>query len=150
MAVACWLTFLNKSILPNLYEKFNKDSNGNISLSEIKLLFQASNHPDVINGKRTQGEIYGEFLDNIETYKEYLENMRGIYTNNFSLEDFVNFYYLIGIGIADDKLFEFMIKNCWNGGSNYKAYGNGNNNFNGRNQGTLMARAGSQIINNNY
>ena len=141
---------IRESAIKNLYEKFNKDSNGNISLSEIKLLFQASNHPDVINGKRTQGEIYGEFLDNIETYKEYLENMRGIYTNNFSLEDFVNFYYLIGIGIADDKLFEFMIKNCWNGESNYKPYGNGNNNFNGRNQGTLMARAGSQIINNNY
>ena len=136
--------------IKNLYEKFNKDINGNISLSEIKLLFKASNHPDVINGKKSKGQIYGEFLDNIETYKEYLENMRGIYTNNFNLEDFINFYYLIGIEIADDKLFEFMIKNCFNGESNYNAYGNGNGNYNARNQGNLMARAGSQIINNNY
>ena len=43
-----------------------------------------------------------------------------------------------------------MIKNCFNGESNYNAYGNGNGNYNARNQGNLMARAGSQIINNNY
>lgn len=52
-------------------------------------------------------------MDNIQTFKEYLENMRGIYTNNFSYEDFVNFYQIIGVGIDDDKLFEFMVNNCW-------------------------------------
>ena len=153
-----------ETIIKTLYEKFNKDNNGNISLNEIKLLFNASKHPDVIGGKKSRGEVYGEFLDNIETYKEYLENMRGLYTNVFNMEDFANFYNLIGVGIEDDKIFEFMINNCWNGDNtgvnnekgNYTnkygngAYGNGNNNFTGRNQGNLMARAGSQIIKNNF
>ena len=141
---------IRETAIKNLYEKFNKDNNGNISLSEIKLLFNASKHPDVLSGKKTRGEVYGEFLDNIETYKEYLENMRGIYTNNFSMEDFVNFYYLIGIGFDDDKIFEFMLNNCWSKEDNYNAYGTGNNNLNDRNQGNLMARAGSQIINNKF
>ena len=39
--------------------------------------------------------------------------MRGIYTSNLSLEDFINFYQIIGVDIEDDKIFEFMINNCW-------------------------------------
>ena len=99
----------------------------------------------------------------IETYKEYLENMRGVYTSNLSLEDFVNFYQIIGVDIEDDKIFEFMINNCWSNQSlngtesgNYNnkynsgnMYGNGNgSNYKGKKQDNLMARAGSQIINN--
>ena len=139
-----------EAAIKNFYEKFNKDNNGNVSLSEIKLLFNANKHPDVLGGKKSRGEVYGEFLEDIETYKEYLENMKGIYTDNFCLEDFVNFYYLIGIGFDDDKIFEFMLSNCWSGENSYNPYGNGNNGLKERNQGNLMARAGSQIINNKY
>ena len=148
-------------IIKNIFEIFNKDNNGNIYLNKIKLSFNANKHPDVLNGKKSRGEVYGEFLDNIETFKEYLENMRGIYTNTLSLEDFINFYQIIGVGIDDDKIFEFMMNNCWNSDSNGNENGNnmnkynndnmyGNKGYNESNQGNLMARAGSQIINNKY
>ena len=147
-----------ESAIKKIYEKFKKDDNGNVSLNEIKLLLNASNHPDVLNNIKSRGQIYGEFLDNIETYKEYLENMRGIYINNFNLEDFVNFYNLLGVGVKDDKIFEFMINNCWNGENiemnmnkyDNAAYGNGKSESNRIIQGNLMARAGSQIVNNIY
>ena len=157
------ITPMRDTIIKNIFEQFNKDNNGNVSLGELKMLFNANNHPDVINKKKSRGEIYGEFLDMIETYKEYLENMRGIYTSCLSLEDFINFYQIIGVDIEDDKIFEFMINNCWsnqnlngNESGNYNnkynsgnMYGNGNgNNYNGKKQDNLMARAGSQIINN--
>ena len=160
-AIIGQITPVRESIIKNIFSRFNKDNNGNVSLNELKTLFNANRHPDVINKKKSRGEIYGEFLDNIETYKEYLENMRGIYTNVFRLEDFINFYQIIGVDIEDDKMFEFMINNCWsnqNGmeSGNYSnkyntgnIYGNGNN-YNGKNQDNLMARAGSQIINNIY
>ena len=41
-----------------------------------------------------------------------------------------------------------MLSNCWNGENSYNPYGNGNSGAKDRNQGNLMARAGSQIINN--
>ena len=96
-------------------------------------------------------------MDEIENYKEYLENSRGVYDNNFSLEDFINFYNEIGVGIDDDTIFEYMMKNCWNldnnnnmGGNRYKNNtGNDFRNNNNTKGGNLMARAGSQIINNN-
>jgi Ca2+-binding EF-hand superfamily protein len=146
-----------KIIIKNVFDKFNKDNNGKVSINEIKLLFNPRRHPDTISGKKREGEVFGEFLDDIENYKEYLENSRGVYDNTFSLEDFINFYNEIGVCIDDDTIFEYMMNNCWNldnnnnnmGGSRYKnntAHDFRNNNTN---SGNLMARAGSQIINNN-
>ena len=151
-AIIGQITPNRENVIKNIFESFNKDNNGNVSLNELKTLFNASRHPDVINQKRSRGEIYGEFLDNIETYKEYLENMRGIYTSNLSLEDFINFYQIIGVDIEDDKIFEFIINNCWikdngNESGNYINKYNGGNMY-GKKQDNLMARVGSQIINN--
>ena len=165
-----------KLIIQKLYDNFNKDNNGKVSINEIKMSFNARRHPDVISGKKSEGEIFGQFLDNIESYREYLENMKGVYDNNMNLEEFINFYNEVGVGIEDDKMFEFMINNCWNldnnnnnfrprnmGGVNNNndfglsenRYRNSNNNGfgyrnngNNINSGNMMARAGSQIINN--
>ena len=150
-----------QTIIEKVFDFFNKDSNGKVSLNEIRVLFNPRGHPDVMNGKRSEGEILGEFLDNIESFKEYLENLTGNYDNSFSLDDFVSFYNEVGIGIEDDKKFEFMIYNCWNlnknvgnnmsdlnniGGSKYR--NNNRGGFRGNNGGNLMSRAGSEIINN--
>ena len=151
-----------QSVVQKIFEHFNKDNNGKVSFNEIKLLFNSRRHPDVISGKKTEGEVFGEFLDVIESYREYLGNLRGMYDNSLSIEDFIEFYNEIGVGIEDDKKFEFMMYNCWNldnnnmgnsgisnmGKNRYRnnaVYGNNNN----KNQGNLMARAGSQIIQNN-
>ena len=141
-------------IIKKIFDIFNKDSNGNVALNEIKVLFNANNHPDVLKGKKNRGAVYGEFLENIETFKDYLENMKGMYINNFSFDDFLNFYRILGIGIDNDKIFEIMVNNCWNlenSGLNSDYNNNkiiNKNEFNGSNQGNLMARAGSQIVNN--
>ena len=161
-----------QEIIKKLYDSFNKDSNGKVSINEIKLLFNSRRHPDVINGKKSEGEIFGEFLDNIESFREYLENLRGVYDNNLNLEDFYNFYNEIGIDFEDDKMFEFMINNCWNlnnnnnydnnmkGANDMNNTGNGvnryrnnnnsgyKNNFNNNSSGGNLIRAGSQIISN--
>jgi Ca2+-binding EF-hand superfamily protein len=164
-----------KLIIQKIYDNFNKDNNGKVPINEIKLSFNARRHPDVISGKKSEREIFGEFLDNIESYREYMENMKGIYDNKMSLEDFINFYIEVGAGFEDDKMFEFMINSCWNldnnnnnlrprniGGvntnidnglsrnryrsNNNNGFGYRNNGNNNINSGNMMARAGSQII----
>ena len=149
-----------KICIQKVFDRFNKDNNGKVSISEIKLLFNSRRHPDVISGKKSEGEIFGEFLDNIENYREYLEHLRGAYENNFTLEDFINFYSIAGMSMDDDNIFEFMMNNCWNldnssvGKSNMNNMGGNRYRNNGgydyrNNNGNLMARAGSQIIGNN-
>ena len=130
-------------IIRKVFESFNKDSSGNVDLNKIKILFNATRHPDVLSGKKNRAEVYGEFLENLETYKDYLENMRGSYITVFSFDDFLNFCGILATGLDNDKMFEMMICNCWN-------MENIGLNSNKNSEGNLMARAGSQIINNIY
>ena len=132
-----------KIIIQKIYDNFNKDNNGKVPINEIKLSFNARRHPDVINGKKSEGEIFGEFLDSIESYREYLENMKGIYDNSMSLEEFINFYIEVGVGFEDDKMFEFMINNCYN-------LDNNNNNFRSRNMGGIGNNNNIGLSRNRY
>ena len=150
-------------MIKKIFQFFNKDNNGKVPINEIKILFNPKRHPDVINGKKSESEIYGEFLDIIESYREYLGNLRGMYDNSLNMEDFIEFYIDMGVGMEDDNIFGFMLNSCWNLDNsnisnsgindmarnkyrNNLAYGKNNNNTN---EGNLMARAGSQIIKNN-
>ena len=161
-------------IVQKLYNNFKKDNNGKVSINDIKSLFNPKRHPEVMNGKKNEEEIFGEFLDNIESYREYLENLRGTYDNSLNLEDFINFYNEVGVATEDDKMFEDLVNNCWNfnnsminnnlqrnisgvssindigfGGDKYKNNSRYRyrNNANNDSVGNLL-RAGSEIISN--
>ena len=38
--------------------------------------YNSKNHPDVLNGKSTANEIYSDFLDFLETFREYNDNLK--------------------------------------------------------------------------
>ena len=43
-----------------------KDSNGNVPAESITSCFRAAEHPDVVDGSKTQGQVLTEFLDTFE------------------------------------------------------------------------------------
>ena len=44
------------------FKKLDRDSSGQIDIDDIRGVYNASNHPDVASGKKTEDEILGEFL----------------------------------------------------------------------------------------
>lgn len=50
------------------FQKFDRDGSGVIDINDLKGVYNAKNHPDVINGKKTEEEILGEFLDTFEVH----------------------------------------------------------------------------------
>lgn len=56
----------------NLAEKafkiMDKDRSGVLNMEDIKDVYNAKKHPDVIKGKKTEAEVLGEFLDTFETH----------------------------------------------------------------------------------
>ena len=46
----------------------DKDRSGVLNIDDIKGVYNAKKHPDVIQGKRTEDEILGEFLDTFEAH----------------------------------------------------------------------------------
>jgi hypothetical protein len=46
----------------------DKDGNGQLDINDIKGTYNASKHPDVIQGKKTEAEVLGEFLETFEDH----------------------------------------------------------------------------------
>ena len=134
-------------LIQKLFQHFNK-GNGFVLINDLKQKFNPMKHPDAINQIRNQEEILLDYIDSLEIFREYNGNLNNENIKNgyMSFEDFSNFFKEISMSIIDDKLFDYLINNCWisdnipekNLQNNNYEYGNDN----------VRIRAGKQIINN--
>lgn len=63
-----------RKLCERAFNIMDKDKSGVLNLEDIKGVYNAKKHPDVIQGKRTEDEILGEFLDTFELH--YSLNVR--------------------------------------------------------------------------
>ena len=131
-------------IIQNLFEKLH-NGNGFVLINDLKQSFNPTKHPDVINQIRNQEEVYADFLDSLQIFREYNGNLNNdnIKKGIMLYEDFCNFFKEISISINDDMLFEYYINNCWVSGDNTI---NNNNNYGYENNSNVRIRTGKQII----
>ena len=54
-------------IVMQAYAKLDKDGNGWVDINDIKGTYNATKHPDVQQGKKTEDQILQEFLETFET-----------------------------------------------------------------------------------
>ena len=166
------ISIKRRALIQKVFDSFNKDKNGKILISDMKNRFNPSRHPDVLKGSKTENKILGEFLDFLEIFREYYNNLHGGYTFNIGFREFLEFYSEISLSIEDDKDFENLLINCWDlelieqkdkmndnnkeqidnieGNNIYKKIQNLNTNINENKQynKNVRMRAGQQIINN--
>lgn len=50
------------------FKIMDKDRSGIIDISDIKGVYNAKKHPDVISGKKTEDEVLVEFLDTFDVH----------------------------------------------------------------------------------
>lgn len=55
-------------IVKTAFSKLDKDGSGIIDINDIKGVYNASRHPDVKSGKKTEDEVLGEFIETFETH----------------------------------------------------------------------------------
>lgn len=74
-------------------------------------MYNASRHPDVLQGKKTEDQILHEFLETFET----AHSMRNNATPNHVVtkDEFIEYYNNISASIDDDNYFVLMINNAW-------------------------------------
>lgn len=94
------------------FKRLDRNGNGDIELDDIKGSYNASQHPDVKMGKKTQDEVLYDFLDTFEQH--YALANPGSRDKKVSLKEFVEYYNNISVSIDNDDYFELMIKNAWN------------------------------------
>ena len=119
-----------KILIQKVFNSFNKNQNGKILITDIKNRFNPGGHPDVVGGVKTENKILSEFLDALETFREYNHNLHGGYDFNMSFQEFNEFHNEISMTIEDDNYFENMINNCYNMNEIYEQEEKEKNNIN--------------------
>ena len=87
------------------FSRLDRDGSGFVDAVDIVDVYDASKHPDVISGKRSQKAVLEEFLDTFD--------VGGVKDGQVSQQEFVNYYSNIGANIDNDDYFELMIRNAW-------------------------------------
>jgi Ca2+-binding EF-hand superfamily protein len=100
-----------KRITAQAFKKLDKDGNGWIDINDIRNVYNATHHPDVQSGKKTEEQILQEFLETFETAHAMRENETPNYV--VTKEEFEEYYNNISVGIDDDMYFQLMMENAW-------------------------------------
>lgn len=59
---------IRKKVVLQAFDKLDLDKSGIIELNEVKSLYTAKNNKDVLSGKKTEEDVYGEFIETFETH----------------------------------------------------------------------------------
>ena len=86
------------------YDKLDVTKDGQVTLEDIAQVYDASQHPDVIDGKKTPDMGFAEFMSQWDT-----QQADGIVT----FEEFCDYYEGVSCSIDRDDYFELMMKQAW-------------------------------------
>ena len=111
------LSEFRKNILKQVFQKLDKDESGFITVKTLRDCYDPKGHPLVRQGKRTEDEILGEFIDILEYHFNLLneknEENEEINEIKIDFEEFCQFYKTISISVEEDKYFEIMVLSEW-------------------------------------
>lgn len=87
------------------FNLLDRDGSGEIDLTDIVACYNASAHPDVISGKKTESQILTEMLNTFE--------VGGDRDGKVTRQEFEAYYKGISASIDSDDYFELMMRNAW-------------------------------------
>ena len=100
-----------RKLVAQAYNKLDKDGSGYIDINDIKGVYSAKTHPDVLSGKKTEEQILLEFLETFETHHSLRNN--GAPDHVVTKEEFEEYYNNISASVDNDQYFELMMNNAW-------------------------------------
>lgn len=86
------------------YNKLDKDDSGVVDLKDFRIAYDASQHPDVREGKKTKDAALLQFLGQFE---------RGTKDGKVTFAEFGAYYEDLGASIPSDSYFVAMMTSCW-------------------------------------
>ena len=86
------------------YNILDADGSGSVTVSDIRGLYDCSQHPLVTAGKMTEDEALTEVLASYE---------QGVSDGIVTFQEFLEYYRDVSAGIDNDDYFELMVRNAW-------------------------------------
>lgn len=106
------LNEIRRSLVLLAFKKLDKTGDGVVNIEDLRGVYNASMHPEVRLGRKTEDDVLCEFLDTLEAHHAMFKG--GSRDSNVSAEEFLEYYSHISASIDDDRYFELMMKNAWN------------------------------------
>ena len=107
------LNDFRKNILKQVFQKLDKNETGFITVKTLRDCYDPKGHPLVRQGKRSEDEILGEFIDILEYHFNLLneKNEDNVDINEIKIDfdEFCEFYKTISVSVEEDKYFEIMV-----------------------------------------
>lgn len=103
MAIRGELNDLRKGLVEKAFRKLDKDNNGVLEVDDIKNIYNASKHPDVVQGKKSEEQILMEFLETFEAHHNLRHNQAR--DAKVTLDEFLEYYTNISVSIDNDEYF---------------------------------------------
>lgn len=94
------------------YKKIDYNGDGVLDINDIKGKYDASKHPDVKSGKKTEDEVLKEFLETFEMHHNVMSGSKS--DGTVTLDEFIEYYTNISANIDNDAYFDLMMTNAWN------------------------------------
>lgn len=101
-----------KAICMKAFAILDIDHSNIITLDDIKHVYNAKQHPDVIQGKKTEDEILFEFLETFDTHHQ--NTKADMKDAEVTPDEWIEYYNNVSNSIDDDAYFEVMMTNAWN------------------------------------
>lgn len=88
------------------FAMMDKDGGGIITVSDIVSIYDVSKNPDFIEKRKTKDQILHEFLNQFD-------GTRGNNDGQVTLEEFIDYYTDLSMGIPTDDYFVAMMETTW-------------------------------------
>jgi len=93
-------------LVTKVFKRMDRDQSGVITADDIRGVYDAKRHPQVIKGEKTEDQILGEFLNGFE-------GSRGNQDGEISWQEWSGYYRDISASIPSDDYFVGMMENVW-------------------------------------
>lgn len=87
------------------YDKLDANKDGQVTLKDVAQLFDAGSHPDVVQRRKTEDDIFREFIGQFDNQVQ-----DGIVT----FDEFCDYYENVSCSVDSDEYFSSMMKHAWN------------------------------------
>ena len=112
MAIRGELNEKRLALVKQAFAKIDRDGSGFLDINDIKDSYNASKHPDVVQGKRTEEQVLIEFLETFEAHHNLKEGSET--DGRVDETEFVEYYKNISVSIDNEDYFSLMMNNSWN------------------------------------
>ncbi len=98
------------NVVLSAFSKMDLDKSGILEFNEIKTFFNTKNNPLVLNGSKTEEEVYTDFVQSFQIHHNITS---GIRNKNVSLDEFIDYYKYVSVITPNDELFEGIVMSAW-------------------------------------